>query len=307
MARMQSASLRSAGIALERHISGRKVIQSDGNAWVDVEVQIFERASAQAEILVPAVAEPLLVWVVAGDAVIEERELDGDWRGTAVTAGAFFLTQAQSPYLMRWTAKPEQRFEVMHLYIGLELLGRAALSLGLNPTQTRLRDVSGVCDARVSRILEGINDEVRAAHAANRMFAMGLVESLVIHLLRSHAQTGEAGRTRGEQLSASNLRRALNHMEANLAAPFDLDVLAALCSMSRYHFSRAFHNTMAKSPSRWLIQRRMTRAREMLRATDQKILEIAASVGYDSPSHFAKIFREETGVGPREYRGISDV
>ena len=91
-------------------------------------------------------------------------------------------------------------------------------------------------------------------------------------------------------------------MEAHLAAPFDLDSLAALCGMSRFHFSRSFRTTTGQTPSGWFMQRRVQKASEMLRKTNVPIIEIALEIGYESPSHFAQVFRRVTGVSSRDYR-----
>jgi len=169
---------------LEQHISGRKIVQGTGDAWKDIEAQIFHRAHSEDEVLVPAVAEPLIVWVISGEATVEERDLDGDWRGGVVKAGSFYLTQTDAPYLMRWQTAREQPFEVMHLYLGFELVNRAALSIGFNALRLRMRDVSGGRDVLISGILTGLADELRASHKASPIFVKGLVESLTIHLLR---------------------------------------------------------------------------------------------------------------------------
>lgn len=289
---------------LEQHIRGHKIVQSTGKAWADMEVQIFRRAHEQTEVLVPAVAEPLLVWIISGDAFVEERDLDGEWHGAAVEPGSFYLTQAQSPYLMRWRAAQEKPFEVMHLYLGQETFGRAALSLNLNPTRTRLRDVSGGCDIVISNLLAALKDELQAAHDANRLFVGGLMDGLAVHLLRDHAEVLNIEGRKPTQLPAWKLRKALDHMEAHLAESFDLDRLADLCAMSRYHFSRAFHNTLGQNPSQWFIQRRIAHAKDCLRSTNLRVVDIAASVGYGSPSHFAKVFRDQTNMSPKEYRNI---
>ncbi|MDL2403532.1 helix-turn-helix domain-containing protein [Rhizobium mayense] len=299
---VRRSSPRSASHALEQHIRGRKIVQSTGDAWRDVEAQIFRRAQREDEVLVPAVAEPMLVWVMSGEATVEEREPDGDWRGGLVKAGSFYLTETDTPYLMRWQAAPEQPFEVMHLYLRLELVNRAALSMGLNASRLRMRDVSGARDMLISGILTGLADELQAPHEASPMFVKGMIESLTIHLLRHYAERDTATGRKPAQLPAWKLRKALEHMNAHLAEPFDLDQLADLCGMSRFHFSRAFHNTMGQSPSRWFILRRIEQAKEMLRDTDKQIIEIAMGVGYDSPSHFAKVFRSETGLSPKQYR-----
>lgn len=301
---MRRPSPHSASHALEQHIHGRKIVQSTGDAWEDVEAQIFHRAQREDEVLVPAVAEPMLVWVMSGEATVEERELDGDWRGGLVKAGSFYLTQTDAPYLMRWQAVPDQPFEVMHLYLGQDLVTRAALSLGLNPSRLRMRDVSGAQDALISGILIGLADELRDPHEPSPLFVKGLVESLTIHLLRHYADRDAATGRKPAQLPAWKLRKALEYMDAHLAEPFDLNQLADLCGMSRFHFSRAFHNTMGQSPSRWFILRRVEHAKHMLRDTEKQIIEVAMGVGYDSPSHFAKVFRSETGLSPRQYKAL---
>jgi len=302
---MRRSSPHSASHALEQHIRGRKTAQGVGDAWKDVEAQIFRRAQHEDEVLIPAVVEPLLVWVISGEATVEERDPDGDWHGGVVRAGAFYLTQTNMPYLMRWQAAPEQPFEVMHLYLGLELVNRSAPSLGLNASRLRMRDVSGGQDLLISGILTGLADELRSSREANPIFVKGLLESLTIHLLRHYADKEAATGRKPAQLPAWKLRKALDHMDAHLAEPFDLDRLADLCGMSRFHFSRAFHNTMGQRPSRWFILRRVERAKDMLRDTERQIIEVALAVGYDSPSHFAKVFRAETGFSPKHYRVAS--
>jgi AraC family transcriptional regulator len=289
-------------LTLEQHIRGHKIIQSEGDAWADIELQIFRRHPEQREILVPAVAEPLLVWIIAGEALIEERELDGAWRGGVVGPGVFYLTQSQSPYLMRWRAKSGRPFEVMHLYLGLEIVRRAALSLNFKPTRMRIRDVSGGNDAFLSNLLVGLIGEMGPNHRANRLFITGLIDSLTVHLLRNYAEASPATRQKNAQLAAWKLRKALDHMDTHIAKPFDLDSLAILCAMSRYHFSRAFRHTMGQSPSSWFIQRRVAHAKDHLRSPDVGIADVAAMVGYESPSHFAKIFKAATRMSPREYR-----
>jgi AraC family transcriptional regulator len=299
---VRNSSPQSAGYALEQHIRGWKIVQGTGDAWKDVEAQIFRRAQREDEVFVPAVAEPLLVWVMSGEATVEERDLDGDWRGGVVKAGSFYLTQTDAPYLMRWQAVPDQPFEVMHLYLGLELVNRAALSIGFNTSRVRMRDVSGGQDVLMSGILTGLADELRASHEASLLFVKGLVESLTIHLLRHYADAAAGIGRKPPQLPAWKLRKTLEYLDDHIAEPFDLDQLADLCGMSRFHVSRAFHNTMGHSPSRWFILRRVERAKDMLRDTEKQIIEVAMDVGYESPSHFAKLFRAETGLSPRQYR-----
>ena len=297
-------SRRAASLALEQLLPGKKVAQSEGDVWNDVDVQIFSRPLQEDEILVPAVAEPLLVWVISGEANIEERELTGPWEQSKARAGTFYLTQTDTPYLMRWQGKDDTCFEVLHLYLGLELVDRAAKSLNLTSSRIRMRDVSGGEDAFISGILSGLIAEMQSSVITNYLFVNGLLESLTVHLLRQYADARAKIKLRSTLLPTWKLRRVLDHMEAHLAEPFDLDCLAALCGMSRFHFSRSFRTTTGQTPSDWFMQRRVQKASEMLRKTNLSIIEIALGIGYDSPSHFAQVFRRVKGVSPRDYRKL---
>lgn len=293
---------RTAGLTLEQHIPGQKIVQSTGEAWKEAEAQIFCRPVEEEEVLVPAVADPLLVWVLSGEAKIEERELSGQWLQSDAKAGCFFLTQTEAPYLMRWKAKQDTPFEVLHLYLGLPLVNRAARSLGLTPSRCRMRDVSGARDTFIAGVLSGLVAEIRSDTPDNRLFINGLLESLTIHLLRCYATPQSTHIAKGVHLPAWKLHKALSYMEEHLALPFDLDSLAALCGMSRFHFSRSFHTTMGQSPSSWFIRRRVEQAAILLRQTTLSVIEVALSVGYENPSHFSNVFRKTMGVTPRHYR-----
>jgi AraC family transcriptional regulator len=63
-----------------------------------------------------------------------------------------------------------------------------------------------------------------------------------------------------------------------------------------------FKKATGLSPSRYFIGQRVARAQLLLQETDASIIEIGMSVGYSSPSHFAQVFRRETGLPPSHYR-----
>ena len=303
MAEFESINVfRTSGLALEQHIRGHKLVQSEGDAWQGVETQIFRRAPYEDGVLVPSVAEPLIVWIIAGAAYIEERELDGEWQGRHVSEGDFFLTQADAPYMMRWQSDTDASFEVLHLYISLPILERVAQEI-VGPSATpRLRDISGAKDALLSGFLAALRLELMADHPPSRIFIQGIAQSLAVHLIRHYSTERQSTQKRREQLPAFRLRQAVTLMLAHLDHPFDLGKMAQAAGMSRFHFSRAFRRSMGQSPSVWFIRQRIARARQLLRETDQTVIEIGLEVGYGSPSHFAQIFRRETGVSPSDYR-----
>jgi len=284
----------------ESYIAGRTLISGDGPAWTDMFVQVFSRLREQAPFLVPAVAEPLVVWVMSGEALVEERDLGGEWIANRVVVGDFFLTRSVTPYEMRWRAEGDEPFQVMHLYLSVPLFERVAQELSGKAT-VGLRDISGGRDEQLSHLLALIHRELTSEGAGSVLFIQGLAQSLAVHLIRHYASQ-ESERDRQNALPGAKLRRALAFMEAHLQEPFDLTQVAREVGMSAFHFSRLFKKATGLSPSHQFIRQRVAKAQRLLQETDTSIIEIAMSVGYSSPSHFAQIFRRETGMSPRAYR-----
>src|SRR5262245_50279692 len=103
-------------------------------------------------------------------------------------------------------------------------------------------------------------------------------------------------------LPASRLRRVTQYIDENLPRQLRLAELGALAHMSPYHFARLFKRSTGVSPHRFLVRRRIDRARALLVADTTPIAEIGRSVGFRAASHFATTFRRMAGVTPSVYR-----
>ena len=71
---------------------------------------------------------------------------------------------------------------------------------------------------------------------------------------------------------------------------------------SPYHFSRSFKQATGVGPQRYVIQRRLERAKRLLRSSHLSIALIAQEAGFVDQSHLTRLFRREIGVTPRRYR-----
>ena len=97
-------------------------------------------------------------------------------------------------------------------------------------------------------------------------------------------------------------RRVLAHIEAHLAEKIELRDLAVLAGLSECHFSRAFKQSLAVPPHRYLMRRRVTAAAALIEQTDRPLSDISLEVGFADQSHFTRVFVELTGETPRAYR-----
>ena len=103
-------------------------------------------------------------------------------------------------------------------------------------------------------------------------------------------------------LSRHIVRQIVDLLSADLSVPVPLNTMAGTAALSPFHFSRAFKAATGVPPHRYVVQLRIEKARERLEKTNLPIIEIAAQVGYDDPSYFARLFRREVGVTPAAYR-----
>ncbi|MEE4209902.1 MAG: AraC family transcriptional regulator [Parvularcula sp.] len=116
------------------------------------------------------------------------------------------------------------------------------------------------------------------------------------------ALKGKPAEPKGPRLSAKHLTTVFDYIDAHLAEPITLDILAGLTGLSRYHFARAFTTTTGSSPVQFVRERRIERAQSLLRTTDGELDLIAQAVGFAGPRQFANAFRRQVGQSPTAYR-----
>lgn len=288
---------------MKEHIPGQMLREHKAQAADDIYVEIATRSAVQDEIVVPAVPEPMLVWIASGAALVQERPLGGEWLAVPVRQGDFYLTTSPSPVEMRWRSTSPLPFKVMHVYLGLELFARTVrAATGRALTEFALREVSGERDAVLGGLFEALYLSLNAPQRPADDFVRGLAQALASHLVR-HYETTPDGRSavRGG-LPAHKLHRIIDTMRTNLAEPFELAHYAGMAGLSVFHFSRVFKQATGMAPSRYVVRLRVEEARRLLCETDQSVVDIGYGLGYQSPSHFSQVFRQMTGVTPSAYR-----
>ena len=103
-------------------------------------------------------------------------------------------------------------------------------------------------------------------------------------------------------LCPKRLRRVLDYIETHLSHEVALADLAGVACLSPCHFSRSFKDAMGVGPQRYTVQRRVERAKALMRRSDHTLAGVAAAVGFADQSHFTATFRRETGITPGRFR-----
>ncbi|ERM00299.1 hypothetical protein Q644_05650 [Brucella intermedia 229E] len=105
-------------------------------------------------------------------------------------------------------------------------------------------------------------------------------------------------RPRQDPALLRRLLRAKDRLDAASHEPWPVRRLAQVSGVSEAHFARAFKIAFGVPPHRYLLSRRIERAKALLRDTDKPVIEIAFITGWASLGTFGRVFRDITGENP---------
>jgi AraC family transcriptional regulator len=103
-------------------------------------------------------------------------------------------------------------------------------------------------------------------------------------------------------LPAVRLKRVLSYIDAHLDENITLAELARNAKLSVFYFATQFRISTGSSPHRYILHRRVLRARELLRNTSLSVLDVSLDLGFQHQNNFARAFRRITGMTPTFFR-----
>jgi transcriptional regulator GlxA family with amidase domain len=104
--------------------------------------------------------------------------------------------------------------------------------------------------------------------------------------------------------SQPKLIETVSIMESNIEEPISLDELARHVGVSRRQLERLFQKHLNCVPTRYYLELRLARARQLLLQTSISIVDVAFACGFVSAPHFSKCYRDYFGIPPREERRL---
>src|ERR1700737_3524241 len=132
----------------------------------------------------------------------------------------------------------------------------------------------------------------------NSLLVDHIALSLQSHLYQTYSATPASSRRARGGLAPWQESRAKEAMDANLDKEITIARLACDCDLSTSQFARAFRQSTGCPPHRWLLQRRVERAQDLLLTSDKTLAEIASSCGFFDPSHLTRAFRQPVATTP---------
>jgi AraC-like DNA-binding protein len=203
------------------------------------------------------------------------------------------------------TPYPDNTSECFSFYLRRDTFDRLADNLGGN----RIDDLSikpGVAanDPVIANLRSCLLPAMERPEQLSRIFVDHVVMALHTHLAQRYGGMRMPRTSGGGSLTPWQLRLAQDMMDAQLDRGISLAQIARDCGLSVNYFARAFTCSTGIPPHRWLMQRRVNRAMDMMRGTNISLAEIALACGFCDQSHFTRLFSRATGTTPSEWRRI---
>ncbi len=140
-------------------------------------------------------------------------------------------------------------------------------------------------------------DFERDRHAARRI----LLVACSLARERAQSKSPEPARQSGG-LSGWQVKKIREFIDERLEAPIQISELRDLAQLSTGHFYRAFKQAFNQTPHRYLMARRVEKAREMMLDTSESLANISLACGFTDQAHLSKLFKNEFRQSPSAWR-----
>ena len=114
-----------------------------------------------------------------------------------------------------------------------------------------------------------------------------------------------SGLRQKENISNYTIKRALDYIRNHYQDSISLEAVASNLDITPEYLSTLFNREVGQNFSVFLKKFRISHAKRLLKGTDKKIYEIAREVGYSDAKYFNRVFKEEEGLSPGDYRSLN--
>ncbi|MEM9671388.1 MAG: AraC family transcriptional regulator [Bacteroidota bacterium] len=233
---------------------------------------------------------------------------------TQIPYDCFFITNQQQEYTL--ATDGDQPVETFNIHFGERFIdelyysavnrSEKLLENPLSPIGTsvgffnRLHRKDTITEQAMQRLMNVASDDT--------LLTDEILSELVLHLLglhqydlkRMHDLPPVKAATRAEIYR--RLRVAVDYMYSFYHQNLALDELAEVALLSKFHFLRLFKAAFHRTPHQFITRLRLDRARQLLQNSSQSVQSIAEQIGLGNASSFSRLFRQQVGVYPTEYR-----
>lgn len=182
------------------------------------------------------------------------------------------------------------------------LLGRAAAESDAGRTRVDVRSRFQVRDPQIEHIAWALKAEVEQDYPNGTIFMDSLATALAVRVMGRYGAGGIERLPADRGLPPRKLRFVLSYIDEHLREDLRLHAIATAAGLSVSHLKVLFRRSVGLPVHQYVVQRRISRAVELLRQDGLPISQVALEVGFAHQSHLAMHMRRLLGITPLECR-----
>lgn len=151
--------------------------------------------------------------------------------------------------------------------------------------------------------IKQINKWVSSTITLDNPMALVDVQSELFDMIVKLSKGSEKAAVEGSRVVFDDfIQDVMDYIHENYARKITLEDLMAISNQSKYHFIRSFKKSTGYSPYNYVLNVRITKAKELLKNSKMPVQEISDSLCFSSSNHFIRTFLNITGMSPKQYR-----
>jgi AraC family transcriptional regulator len=278
----------------------RLVAHSEGAGWQSLYAACFVEAPFETTEL--AIEHPSFIYHLRRPTEVR-RKIEGRGPERQVI-GPRGLTLTPGGASARWQHSGHP--EILHIYLRKAVFDAVAAEMyGCEPGRVELVPRFGILDPLLEQLAIEVGHTLGDASRGATVFIDTLTQMVAARLARAHSSMSHRQPEPGPGPGGGGhwrVRRLAELIEADLEGDLSLETMAAEVDLSPLYLIRAFKSAFGEPPHRYVLRRRIERAKELLRATDMPVAEVALAVGFSSQSHLSSWFQRLVGTSPAAFR-----
>jgi AraC family transcriptional regulator len=279
----------------------RLVLNSEDVGWESLHAAVFEEAPFQAT--EPAVGHPFLIYHIAHPTRVT-RQVESERRESSLIGPRrICITPGDAETFWSHSGHPE----ILQIYLRDSVLRQTCEEIyGSDAGAVEIVPRFAISDPLLEQLALAIITALEDGRTEDALYIDTMARLMAAHLARKHSTRVAAERpVAGDGLTPRRLKRLLAYIEEHLGDDLTLKRMALETELSPFYLARVFKSEVGKSPHQYVLDRRIARARALLRDTTIPIADVALATGFSSQSHMSTWFRRLVGVSPANYRNQS--
>lgn len=248
----------------------------------------------------PAIGHPSLIYHYGRPTEVA-RLVEGSAEERArIVPRCICITPGEATVRWRHHGEPE----ILQVYLRRSILEQVAAEMyGGDPRRMDVVPRFAIRDPLLEQLAIAVLEALQEGAPGGGIYIDTLAQMMAARLAHVHATRARAPRPLSSGgMTPWRIRRLADFIETNLDGDLSLEALAGQVNLSPLYLTRTFKSAFGEPPHQYILQRRIERAKELLRDTELPVVEVALATGFSSQSHLSHWFQRLVGVSPGAYR-----